>query len=511
MVQPGPSSPAILKLRPPEGHIPAPEWTVKLEMALPTIPDSLKNKIVWIEDDGRSRIEEFQPQRSVKITMKKQVARKSTVAFGRRRARPLIQSESEDEGRVQPVEPRPPSPVAQRETTPSEEASSQDEGPAPRESDESDEEINSEPEYDPNYERYRCLRGDCESEFPDKFALKKHYVYVHENKEWRCGLCTNKYSTAARLLRHERKHLHRYFCPYCETSKRYGGWEKYAVRLHIRKHRGDRPYPCKGCGAAFKEKKDLKNHQPGCDPDVPLLTCPRCPLSFYNRLSWKRHVGHFHDLHYECEEPGCHEMFNNTSARTRHRQVHATGPQGGEQGDKTKQWPKDKQTGSKTEVRLKQRKKSQETRERQRAQYVELERKQQSSETDTEETPAAHKTSQSRRKQKQPRKTYRLGQEARDLEDIRDEDLQRLLGVLQQQPGQEKDRIPGEPLLVADKEVEILHEESGEGEPIKDEAGDSTNETQEILPDSSSEGSIAEHECTNEEDLPVFSPPETPS
>ena len=508
VAKPGPSSPAIQQLR-PRAEVPAPEWTVKMERALPTIPDVLKNKVIWIEDDGRSRVEEFEPQRQIRIKAKKQVAKKSTVGFSRRTARQQITSDTEpEEEKDDNREDTRKTPVSREEET------EDDDTIIPQTSDDEDE-INSEPEYDPNYRRFRCLRDGCKAEFPEEFALKKHYVYVHEENELRCGLCANRYGTAERLLRHQRKHLQRYYCPYCEEKKRYGGWEKYTVKLHIRKHRGDRPYPCKSCNARFKEKKDLKNHQPGCDPDVPLLTCPRCPKSFYNRLSWRRHVGHFHDLHYECEEPGCYEMFNNTSARTRHREIHATGPQGGEQGDKTKKWKADQTSGSQTETRLQKRKKAREIRQLQREEHVRLERESSGTDEEKEETPPPIAP---RRRPRKPAQTFkREAREVRELEGIRDEDLIKLLGVLQgdnntsETVEAEREDAPGQGEIENKKEkestdVEVIGMQLEKETPVKDEAEGSSTEPEDILPDSSSEASLEPHECTNEEDLLPASP-----
>ncbi|XP_067635473.1 zinc finger protein 91-like [Eurosta solidaginis] len=134
--------------------------------------------------------------------------------------------------------------------------------------------------------------GICENTFSTKSSLKRHIKRYHSIErpkrvlKLRSGnLNTDKSNSLPKPSRHKKKlldstqkqqkRLKQFACQLCD--KTYKNSE--ALKIHIRKHTGERPYLCPECGKSFSDPSNLKQHilRHG---DEKLFECPYCPLKF---------------------------------------------------------------------------------------------------------------------------------------------------------------------------------------------------------------------------------------
>ncbi|XP_016841879.1 zinc finger protein 11 isoform X2 [Nasonia vitripennis] len=116
-------------------------------------------------------------------------------------------------------------------------------------------------------------------------------------EQWSCDVCTFASDSGAEFLFHkilhdgpvEREEAAKstqpcYVCPLCERTFR-----KCALRDHLRKHTGERPFPCGKCSATFARRSDRKLHQKNCQgAEGPVIRakerkyiCNECDGAFY--------------------------------------------------------------------------------------------------------------------------------------------------------------------------------------------------------------------------------------
>ena len=152
--------------------------------------------------------------------------------------------------------------------------------------------------YDDNNEKQFCCRR-CNATFVSEKILQKHRYRDHNHHK--CSLCGKSFATKADL------------------------------RIHMRKHTGQRPFPCPICDKAYichtrrnkhtENSHSNKNKQQN-EPTIKSYPCSGCGKFFFLIDELIRHKRrHTQDKHYECSE--CGKTFALTSSRVKHMKSHS--------------------------------------------------------------------------------------------------------------------------------------------------------------------------------------------
>ncbi|XP_064087709.1 zinc finger protein ZFP2-like isoform X1 [Macrobrachium nipponense] len=165
---------------------------------------------------------------------------------------------------------------------------------------------------------YTCV--DCPETFSRLSQLRAHSrIHTEDQTEkYECDLCEEVFDRLKRLMSHRKKH-HRasLSCKMC--SSKFTHYASY--RIHMRVHKGEKPYVCQECGAAFVQSGHLNIHKRTHTGEKP-YTCDICNSNFKQISHLKTHVRtHTQDKPYRCEE--CEASFTQNSSLKRHRRSHS--------------------------------------------------------------------------------------------------------------------------------------------------------------------------------------------
>lgn len=158
----------------------------------------------------------------------------------------------------------------------------------------------------------------CEKKFSRPDYLLKHIQSIHSEKIHKCDQCTNAYGNKESLLRHIAKKHNKdpsINCDMCE--------KKFTSKIYLDKHKllhTDNLYACKHCPETFSEKDLLKSHTKENHALPRNFLCNMCGDSFIRSEELKIHIRrHTGERPYKCGF--CGKGFTRSSDLRRHERL----------------------------------------------------------------------------------------------------------------------------------------------------------------------------------------------
>ncbi|XP_057685412.1 telomere zinc finger-associated protein [Corythoichthys intestinalis] len=146
----------------------------------------------------------------------------------------------------------------------------------------------------------------CHKVFKSKYYLKVHNRRHTGEKPFGCHKCGKHYFRKENLLIHELRHCaakQTFTCQTCSASFK----GKQELRAHVvDSHAEELPYKCKECAEQFMYKKHLMCHMMKVHGHPKPHACPQCPKTFWTRHELRVHEAakHLGEKPFVCEECG---------------------------------------------------------------------------------------------------------------------------------------------------------------------------------------------------------------
>uniref|UniRef100_A0A8C5QMU0 Uncharacterized protein n=1 Tax=Leptobrachium leishanense TaxID=445787 RepID=A0A8C5QMU0_9ANUR len=160
--------------------------------------------------------------------------------------------------------------------------------------------------------------SECEKQFTNGIALKKHQRIHTGKKTFKCLECGKCVTTALSLARH--KLIHKvetpFKCSECGTCFA----EASTFTTHKNIHTGEKPFKCTECGKCFSRVSILTVHKKIHAGEKP-FKCIECGKCFTQTSDLARHkISHTGEKPFKCSE--CGKCFNSASTLTTHKMIH---------------------------------------------------------------------------------------------------------------------------------------------------------------------------------------------
>ncbi|XP_054857430.1 telomere zinc finger-associated protein isoform X1 [Eublepharis macularius] len=147
----------------------------------------------------------------------------------------------------------------------------------------------------------------CHKSFLSKYYLKVHNRKHTGEKPFECSKCGKCYFRKENLLEHEARNcLNRseqvFTCSVCQEVFK----KRLELRLHMVSHTGEMPYKCSSCIQQFMQKKDLQSHLIKLHGAPKPHACSACSKCFLSRTELRLHEAFKHrgEKLFVCEECG---------------------------------------------------------------------------------------------------------------------------------------------------------------------------------------------------------------
>ncbi|XP_026375732.1 telomere zinc finger-associated protein isoform X2 [Ursus americanus] len=147
----------------------------------------------------------------------------------------------------------------------------------------------------------------CHKKFLSKYYLKVHNRKHTGEKPFECPKCGKCYFRKENLVEHEARNcMNRseqvFTCSVCQETFR----RRMELRVHMVSHTGEMPYKCSSCSQQFMQKKDLQSHLIKLHGAPKPHACPTCAKCFLSRTELQLHEAFKHrgEKLFVCEECG---------------------------------------------------------------------------------------------------------------------------------------------------------------------------------------------------------------